>query len=69
MAGASMDGILPWLWWRDPRESPQTRLFLHGFHAAPPGTPREFSSYSKCRGQIDVVGATGLEPATPCSRK
>jgi hypothetical protein len=27
--------------------------------------PREFSSYSKYRGQIAVVGATRLEPATP----
>jgi hypothetical protein len=51
-----------------PRESPLTRHFLQSFHAAPPRTPREFSSYSECRGQIDVVGATGLEPATPCSQ-
>ena len=48
--------------------SPLTRHFLQSFHAAPPAMPVKFSSYSKCRGQIDVVGATGLEPATPCSQ-
>ena len=33
---ASMDGILPSIWRRDPRESPSTGHFLHGFHPAPP---------------------------------
>ena len=38
------------------------------FPLAPSETPREFNANSKCRGQIDVVGATGFEPATPCSQ-
>ncbi len=52
---------------RPPRKPPDS-AFSAEVHAAPPQAPREFNLYSKCRGQIDVVGATGLEPATPCSQ-
>jgi hypothetical protein len=50
------------------QQRPLTRHFPQSFHAVPRRRGVNSARIQKCRGQIDVVGATGLERATPCSR-
>ena len=68
IAVASMAGMMPSFWRRDPRESPLSRHFSQSFRDASRKKPREFSSDSKRMAQFDVVGAPRLELGTPCSQ-